>query len=266
MSRRERASCSLVRNTRLKAYRLPAYPDLIKLGKERKGALFLDIGCCVGNDVRKTVADGYPADQIIASDLKAGMCTPRGSTRHPRSHRSCLAEFWDIGHKLFNSTQETFPVKFLAGDVFDKDFLAPAPIATTPPASPAPDIPGLKSLTPLHGRLSAIHASSFFHLFNEEKQAELAHLLGSLLSPEPGSMIFGMHGARPERGTHSVRFGSGEAVVDMFSHGPESWKALWEDVFGKDKVEVQVVVEDADRKDIPTNEKFYWMVYSVKRL
>lgn len=31
---------------RLKISRLPAYGKLLKLGKERKGAIFLDIGCC----------------------------------------------------------------------------------------------------------------------------------------------------------------------------------------------------------------------------
>lgn len=30
----------------IKLGRLPAYKQLLKLGKERKGAIFLDIGCC----------------------------------------------------------------------------------------------------------------------------------------------------------------------------------------------------------------------------
>ena len=58
---------------RTKIARLYAYKDLLKLGKERPGALFLDIGCCVGCDVRKPVADGFPVDQVIASDLHPGM-------------------------------------------------------------------------------------------------------------------------------------------------------------------------------------------------
>ena len=45
----------------------------MKLGKERKGALYLEFACCVGNDVRKTVSDGFPVDQVIASDLEPGM-------------------------------------------------------------------------------------------------------------------------------------------------------------------------------------------------
>ena len=52
--------------------RMPMYSQLLKLGKERPGALFLDLACCVGNDVRKAVADGFPVDQALASDLHPG--------------------------------------------------------------------------------------------------------------------------------------------------------------------------------------------------
>lgn len=31
---------------RLKIARLPGYPQFIKLGREREGAIFLDMGCC----------------------------------------------------------------------------------------------------------------------------------------------------------------------------------------------------------------------------
>lgn len=57
---------------RLKLNRFPAYQDLLKLGKERPGALFLDLGCCLGHDVRKAVADGFPITQAIGSDLHPG--------------------------------------------------------------------------------------------------------------------------------------------------------------------------------------------------
>ncbi|TFY62957.1 hypothetical protein EVG20_g6512 [Dentipellis fragilis] len=76
---------------KLKIAKLPAYPALLKLGKEREGAIFLDIGCCFGNDVRKAVADGYPVQNAIASDLQPGtVLTPRNS---PPSHLSHPASF-----------------------------------------------------------------------------------------------------------------------------------------------------------------------------
>ncbi|EKM60738.1 uncharacterized protein PHACADRAFT_84487, partial [Phanerochaete carnosa HHB-10118-sp] len=149
---------------------------------------FSDVGCGVGHDTRKVVLDGFPANQIIASDL------------HP--------EFWGIGHKVFKSTPESFPVKFIASDAFDDTFLTYSGIIATLKSLDTPaagseqpvDLSALTSLTPLRGRVSVIYASSFFHLFDGERQSELASRLASLLVPAPGSFIFGSHIGRPEKG------------------------------------------------------------------
>ena len=170
------------------------------------------------------------------------------------------------------STPETFPVKFIPGDIFDQSFLASGPVVTgTASSESRVDVTTLTSLTPLRGRLSAIHASSFFHLFNEEQQAELAHKLGSLLSPEPGSIIFGSHSARPEKGLRTeVVNQSTKEHITMFSHSPESWVELWEGVFGKDKVEVEATLTEISRPDMrhitEMGIKIYFLVWSVKRL
>jgi len=67
----------------------PIYEDIVRIGRERKGAIFLDIGCCrgclspryhlsaltssiVATDAKIVAADGFPAHNIIASDLKKG--------------------------------------------------------------------------------------------------------------------------------------------------------------------------------------------------
>lgn len=57
---------------RPKIVRSPVYNELLRLGKDRPGALFLDVGCGVGCDTRKPVADGFPASQVVAVDLKPG--------------------------------------------------------------------------------------------------------------------------------------------------------------------------------------------------
>ncbi|TFY77546.1 hypothetical protein EWM64_g6466 [Hericium alpestre] len=62
---------------KLKISRLPAYPQLLKLGKEKPGAILLDLGCCFGNDAFKAIADGYPAENVVASDLYQGQFTYR---------------------------------------------------------------------------------------------------------------------------------------------------------------------------------------------
>lgn len=182
-----------------------------------------------------------------------------------------VLEFWDIGHKVFKSTPESFPVKFVPGNIFDKSFLEPGPIITeTPVNQAAVELTSLTTLTPLRGRLSAIHAGAFFHLFSEEQQAQLAHLLGSLLSPEPGSIIFGTHVGRTEKGLRVEALRPNTEGVRMFCHSPESFAALWEEVFGPGKVEVKVAIKTVERKDLKEittpGVPIYFLVWSVKRL
>ncbi|KAI0651468.1 hypothetical protein C8Q79DRAFT_933431 [Trametes meyenii] len=230
----------------LKLGRLPAYNQLLALGKERSHAIFLDIGCCFGNDIRKAVHDGYPIENCIGSDLRA--------------------EFWEKGHDLFKTDPGMFPVPFIAGDAFDIAHLAPVDPFYTPPTTPTPQLSTLTSLNPLRGHVSAIHASAFFHLFDEPQQLYLAKALAGLLSPEPGSMILGSHGGLPEKGMQPSAF----RKAPMFCHSPESWIALWDgEVFKKGTVKVDVILEEQVRKDKPPaylGQKFHLLVWSVTRL
>ncbi|KAL4069993.1 hypothetical protein V8B97DRAFT_1872110 [Scleroderma yunnanense] len=180
-----------------------AYQQVLKLGRERAGALLLEMGCCFGMELRRVVADGFPARQIIASDLNA--------------------ELWEFGHTLCRSTPESFPVTFLAGDALDPDFLSPIPcdVETQAPF----DVSRISTLTGLKGKCSAIYARSFFHLFNEAQQCQIAHALGSLLSPEKGSVIFGSHIGGSEKGSISHKTIAGQERT--FLHSPSSWKELW---------------------------------------
>ncbi|KAI0056578.1 hypothetical protein BV25DRAFT_1565307 [Artomyces pyxidatus] len=235
---------------KLKISRLFPYPELLKLGKERDGAIFLDIGCCFGNDARKAIADGYPAQNVVASDL----------------HQA----FWDLGHKLFKTTPETDPLTFIAGDVFDPSNLETIPAFTlaSPPTTATPQLSTLRSLNPLRGHVSAIHASAFFHLFQEDDQRRLAFALASLLSPEPGSMIFGQHASRPEKGQGDVT----KARTSMFNHSPESWAELWDgDVFEKGTVRVETQLVQLSGEEVLKTWKspshaVYVLNYSVTRL
>lgn len=134
---------------------------------------------------------------------------------------------------------------FLAGDAFSPDFLAPSPPFYSPPSTLRPSASTLReagTLTPLLGHLSAIHASSFFHLFNEAQQAALARKLAALLSPEPGSVIFGRHGGRSKKGLRrEVPVGLWR-TEPMWCHDVETWTALWDgEVFEKGTVKVEAV-------------------------
>ncbi|KAI9461142.1 hypothetical protein HD554DRAFT_2028371 [Boletus coccyginus] len=223
---------------------LPVYNDVLKLGQEREGTLFLDLGCGFGNASRKLALDGFPAKQIIASDL------------HP--------ELWNFGHVLFRSTPDSFPATFLAGDVFDPAFLSPFKSGSAPPMEA--NLSNISTLNELRGNVSVIWASSLFHIFPEEGQRRLAHAVGRLLSPEKGSVIFGIHMGLPSKGTVNY-----DTDVRMFCHDPESWKEMWnmgdldEAVFpsGSVKLDAKLVpIGSKTTSGLPT----WRMMWSVTRV
>ena len=174
--------------------------------------------------------------------------------------------FQDLGHKLFRTTPETYPVKFLVGDAFDDAHLSlTAPI----PSGPPPPVASVSTLTELRGHISVIHAAALFHLFNEEKQFELGKRLAALLDPRPGSIILGSHSGMPEKGQRQ-RF-----YPKMFCHSPSSWTQMWEEqIFEKGQVKVNTVLRDVTavvemlERGVPIEEgaKFYLLEWSVERL
>ncbi|EMD35856.1 hypothetical protein CERSUDRAFT_115779 [Gelatoporia subvermispora B] len=228
------------------------YSQLLQLGKERPGAVFLDIGCAFGNDVRSAIADGFPMENIIASDLRP--------------------DFWRLGLELFMSKPETFTVPFLPGDVLDSAFIKLRDPSYSSPETPRPNLHSLTSLTPLLSHVSAIHAGLLFHVFDEEKQLQLARTLAGLLSSEPGSCIFGFHVGRPEKGFMYVGLDipGGDRA---FCHSPESWTQLWDgEIFNRGSVRVRASLEviDTDAENmgmkILEGDHLYGMAWSVTRI
>lgn len=134
------------------------------------------------------------------------------------------------GHNLFKDTPDTLPVPFIQGDALDPNFLAVTePLSkNSAPIEPVPTLKGLTSLNPLRGHVSAVYMGKFLHVFDEAGQAHIAKAVAGLLSPEPGSMLFGVQGALEERGP----FTPAGSDWTMFCHSPKSLGKLFEDAFG----------------------------------
>ncbi|KAG1821674.1 uncharacterized protein BJ212DRAFT_914119 [Suillus subaureus] len=203
---------------RLNLSNFPVYEHILQLGRERPDAVLLDIGCCFGVDARKAAADGFPAKNVIASDI--------------------VSEFLQLSHELFKTTPASYPGCLLPGDVFDPEFLSIAAPSDDISPAPAIDLSSLKTLNSLHGRISAINAITFFHLFNEEKQLHVARALAGLLSAQPGSVICGFDTGSREKGTVTANLSGAE--YQTFSHSPETWSSMWDgEVFEKGTVKVE---------------------------
>ncbi|KZV69968.1 hypothetical protein PENSPDRAFT_743645 [Peniophora sp. CONT] len=214
-----------------------AYPRLLALPASRQRAIFLEVGCCFGQDIRKAIVDGYPVKDAIASDLRQG--------------------FWDISLELFAAAP---PLPFVQADVLElnKD-------TSEPPSEPPADLGTLTSLAPLRGHVAAIHASAIFHLFDFDGQEALARALASLLSNEPGSMIFGVHSGQPVKKV--VKRIVSESGV-QHCHGPDSWRELWESIFGEGAVKVESQVAEPQNLGmvLASGDKVYHLSWCVTRL
>jgi len=73
-----------------------AYDEVLQ--RIKNGEQYLDIGCCMGQDIRKLVYDGAPSENTYASDLKT--------------------QFWDMGYELFLD-KSSLKTTFVDADIFD---------------------------------------------------------------------------------------------------------------------------------------------------
>lgn len=73
-----------------------AYPSI--LARVQAGATFLDLACCLGQEIRKLVHDGAPSTNTYGADLYGG--------------------FFPVGYELFRDAG-TLQTTFLAADLFD---------------------------------------------------------------------------------------------------------------------------------------------------
>ncbi|CAI6335482.1 unnamed protein product [Periconia digitata] len=76
----------------------PQYPQV--LSRIKNGDRYLDIGCCIGQDIRSLVADGAPSENTYGSDMKG--------------------DFIDVGYALFRD-RATLKTTFIEADIFDAD-------------------------------------------------------------------------------------------------------------------------------------------------
>jgi hypothetical protein len=130
--------------------------------------IFLDIGTCLGQDLRKLIYDGASPTLLYGSDI--------------------LPAFIMLGYDLFRDRETFTPTHFLApADVFDTS--------------------SDNALATLDGRCAIVHASAVFHLFNHADQVLLAKRIVKLLQPRPGSLILGHQVANKNCGEYPSRPG-----------------------------------------------------------
>ncbi|PCH37045.1 hypothetical protein WOLCODRAFT_140696 [Wolfiporia cocos MD-104 SS10] len=179
----------------------PVYPMVLEGGK-KGDTYFLDLGCCMGTDVRKLAQDGYPASHVLGCDLRP--------------------EFIELGYKLY-ADRDSCPVRFFASNIFD------VPVSFSPTSSNETSISATPTeLAQLTGSLTHIYTGALFHLFDESTQFAIALRLATLLKRESGAVIFGRHSGLEEAGKIDDHLGR-----NRYGHSEQSWPLLWKSVFAE---------------------------------
>lgn len=78
----------------------PPYPKVVKALKSDPSTLFLDLACCMGQELRQLAFDGVSTSQLIGADIEPS--------------------FFDLGFELFND-RTSFQGKFIRADVLDEE-------------------------------------------------------------------------------------------------------------------------------------------------
>ncbi|KAL1892635.1 hypothetical protein Sste5346_006920 [Sporothrix stenoceras] len=130
------------------------YSRLLDDLKTQPDARFLDIGCCLGQDLRKLIYDGAPPERVAGAELNGA--------------------FIDLGYELFKDK------KALAG----KTPIVSANILEDPSSPSSP-------LYSLAGTFSAVQLGMLLHLFTWEEQITAFRYTLSLLRGNTGDRIFG---------------------------------------------------------------------------
>ncbi|KAI0127243.1 hypothetical protein BJ170DRAFT_581865 [Xylariales sp. AK1849] len=158
--------------------------------------LFLDLGTCFGQDVRKLVYDGAPVGRLWASDIEQHLI--------------------DMGFKLFND-EKKLP---------RSHFLCPGDLLTDSSED---------KLKELDDRVTILHMTAVFHLFTLDDQRMVVDRCLRLLRKDTRGpvLLLGMQVGSVEAGPF-LRENVTQEYSHKYRHSVQSWRQLWKDVAESD--------------------------------
>ncbi|KAK7920491.1 hypothetical protein PG985_008513 [Apiospora marii] len=217
----------------------PVYPEIVSNLKSGTWSRYLEVGCGLGQDIRKLIQDGVPKTSVMGTDLLPGLL--------------------ESGQELFQDAH-ALP---LGQSLFPADFLDTS-------------ADNVLSKVGLDGTVDVVHATMFLHCFDRPTQLRACQRILALLKNKPGVMIVGKKGGvtqTAEAREHPVKGPMGQVggvVRTNFLHNVDSFKALWDEVgrATETRWDVQVrEVEVMDRGYLYFDEEEHrWLSFVITKL
>ena len=184
----------------------PQYPAILALLKSHSASSprsFLDLGTCVGQDVRKLIYDGVPLECAYGSDLLGG--------------------YEGVGHALFRD-EEKMKGHFIQGDIFDD--VPDAPLAKTRGSW---DVVIINMF--LHGFVWDEQVSACKYILKLLKPQPGSVVIGMQSANTKNGVV-----------TLGPPYLSGGETKDVYVHNLESFRKLWEEIGQSEGVELKIDV------------------------
>ena len=168
--------------------RNPAYGEI--LTRIELGQKFLDIGCCLGSDIRALLYDGAPACNVFGLDIEA--------------------EFINLGYDLFVDEEKLARHHFRIASIFDETITRPD-----------------GTLGDLAGNIDIVHCGAFLHLFEWDGQVRaIERIILEILVQKRGCLLLGRQKGCKVPGTYDHSFREQKS----YGHNETSFKAMWKEI------------------------------------
>ncbi len=216
------------------------------LPRLKTGERLLDLGACLGQDIRKCVFDGAPSNNLYASDL--------------------FPEYEDLSYDLWQDRDSMPRNHYIADDILAEN--QKFSVGNL-----------MMKLGP--GQTDIIAITMFLHLFDYQNQLKVSTRILRLLSHKRGSMILGSQAGVVEAVEQPLKppfdkTRDGEKRT-VYRHSPSSFTKLWEDAGVAAGVPLRVSavfqVPDASLKAVdagleatPKKKAVFWAENETRRL
>ncbi len=203
----------------------PAYPSLLARLRSSESPStpikFLDLGTCLGQDLRKLAFDGVPVQSLYGSDI--------------------APDYEHVGHQLFRDG-DRFKDRFIAADLFEDDAKKSV-------------------LAKTDGSWDVINIINVLHIYDLPTQIQACKRILKLLSRKPGSMVIGEQTGSTEPGVYVIKpplVAEGEHQT-IYQHSDETFLEMWRVVAGEagSELKIEVVYDDPEDRDMRAKEEMW---------